>query len=587
MIDKPDPKDAGRTDSPGVKRPHATLDLKATEVRAPTPASTTTSASAPSQSSSSTSAAGASSASQSTPGASTASAASKPASATGAADAAAKPSAAGATPKAATSKTEPSQAPKEVSKGGGFFSHLLAGLVGGGLVYAGTAFFPEPPNSPTAQLSARIAALEAAPKDGADIGALNAKIDDTERQLAKLQELEQNVVALRDSQNSLQAETKALTESAQNSGATANNERLAKLEEQLSMIAASAPNSEGRLPQLAAVAGKISDLETSLTNQIASLRKGLPADVEQRIAATAEASEAAKAASARLDRELTQVRTDQARGTQQVEAQKASTDRLSAAVEAVREETARLSSVVGELRSSVESQLKSVTRPADVSAAIGPVNTKIAELEQNVQNVVQSEQSRKQDAERIVLSLELSSLKRALDRGQGQGYAAELEQVRKASAGQLDLAPLEKFKDTGVATLAQLKADFRPVMNAVIDADLEPADGSVVDRLWSGAKSVVRVRKVSQEADDTSTEAIVARIEAALNDGRLGDVIAQAKTLPQRAQPAIEDWLQKVNARHSVDLAIATLDGRLKASLSGAADASPAPATPAPAPSNH
>ncbi|HEX2840783.1 hypothetical protein [Hyphomicrobium sp.] len=586
MIDKPDPKVAGRTDSPGVKRPHATLDLKATEVRAPATPSTSASGASPSQPSSSASAASSSSASQSAAGASTASTGSKP-SAPSAPAGAAKPSDPGAAPKSTGSKTEPAPAPTATTGGGGFFSHLLAGLVGGGLVYAGTAFLPEPPNSPTAQLSARIATLEAAPKDGADIGALNAKIDDAERQLAKLQELEQNVIALRDSQNSLQAETKSLVETTQNSGAAASGERLAKLEEQLAMIAASAPDSEGRLPQLAAVTGKISDLETSLANQIASLRKGLPADIEQRIAATAEASEAAKAASSRLDRELTQVRTDQARGTQQVEAQKASTDRLSAAVEAVREETARLSSVVGELRSSVESQLKSVTRPADVSAAIGPVSTKIAELEQNVQNVVQSEQSRKQDAERIVLSLELSNLKRALDRGQGQGYAVELEQVRKASAGQLDLGPLDKFKDTGVATLAQLKADFRPVMNAVIDADLEPADGSVIDRLWSGAKSVVRVRKVSHEADDTSTEAIVARIESALNDGQLGDVIAQAKALPQRAQPAIEDWLQKVTARHSVDQAIATLDGRLKASLSGAADVSPAPATPAPAPSNH
>ncbi len=583
MIDKPDPKDAGRTDSPGVKRPHATLDLKATEVRVPTSPASTTASAAPSQSSSSATAAGASSASASAPGASTASAASKPSASTGPADTA-KPSAPGAAAKAATGKTEPPPAPKAATGGGGFFSHLLAGLVGGGLVYAGTALLPEPRNGPAAQLSQRIAALEAAPKDGADVGALNAKIDDAERQLAKLQELEQNVIALRDSQSSLLAETKSLTEAAQNSGAEASNERLAKVEEQLSMIAASAPDSEGRLPQLAAITGKISDLETSLVNQIASLRKGLPADVEQRIAATAEASEAAKAASSRLDRELTEVRTDQARDAQQVEAQKASTARLAAAVEAVREETARLSSVVGELRSSVESQLKSVTRPADVSAAIGPVNTKIAELEQNVQNVVQSEQSRKQDAERIVLSLELSGLKRALDRGQGQGYAAELEQVRKASAGQLDLAPLEKFKDSGVATLAQLKADFRPVMNAVIDADLEPADGSVIDRLWSGAKSVVRVRRVSHEADDTSTEAVVARIEAALNEGRLGDVIAQAKTLPQRAQPPIEDWLQKVSARHSVDQALATLDSRLKASLSGAADA---PAAPSPAPAKN
>jgi hypothetical protein len=73
---------------------------------------------------------------------------------------------------------------------------------------------------------------------------------------------------------------------------------------------------------------------------------------------------------------------------------------------------------------------------------------------------------------------------------------------------------------------------------------------------------------------------VVSRIETALNEGRLGDVIALAKTLPQRAQAPIEDWLTKVAARNSVDEAIAAVDEKLKASLSGTAEA--APAAPAP-----
>lgn len=597
MIDKPDPKDAGRTDGPGVKRPHVTLDLKATEVRPPAQASTSSSGSgstgAPSSSaSSSASSQGASSAGSSAsppaPGAPTASGAAKPAGASSAADAASKSATPGTAPKATAAKPEPSSAPtRNGSSGGGFFSHLLAGLVGGGLVYGGATLLGLPGQTGTSDLATRVAALEAAPKESVNVGALDAKIGDAESRLAKLEELQASVAALRETQSALQAETKSLAEAAQSGNGAASAEKLAKLEEQLSMIASSASSADGRVPQLAAITGKISDLETSLASQIASLRKGLPADVEQRISATAEASEAARAGTSRLDREVAQLRTDQARGAQQAEGQKAIMDRLSAAVEAVKEESAQLSSVVGELRSSVDSQLKSMARPADVTAAIGPVNTKIAEIEQNVQSVVKSEQSRKQDAERIVLALELSNLKRALDRGQGQGYAAELAEVRKASAGQLDLAPLEQFKDTGVASVAQLKSEFRPVMNAVIDADLEPADGSVIDRLLAGAKSVVRVRRVSLDEGDTSTEAIVARIEAALNDGRLGDVIAEAKTLPQRAQPPIEDWLAKVKARQSVDQAIATLDDRLKASLSGSAAATPPPAEPTPAPAKN
>lgn len=327
------------------------------------------------------------------------------------------------------------------------------------------------------------------------------------------------------------------------------------------MIAEGSAPASGGTPQLAAVTAKISDVETSLS-------------------AAREATEASKAATVRLERELSQLRLEQARSTQRVDTAKTDVDRLAAAVEAVKEETSRLSGALGDLRSSVDSQLKSVARPGDVTAAIGPVNSKLAELEQNVQSVVQNEQSRRQNAERIVLALELSNLKRALDRGQGHGYAAELAEVQKISAGQLDLSALERFKDTGVATTAQLKAEFRPLIGAVLDADLEPADGSVIDRLLAGAKSVVRVRKVSHDPTDTSTEAVVSRIEAALDEDRLSDVLAHAKALPQRARIPLEDWLIKVTARDTVDQALAEVESRLKASLSGASE--PAPAAPAP-----
>lgn len=450
--------------------------------------------------------------------------------------------------------------PVPASSGGGFLSHLAAGVIGGALVYVGAAFLgpdwlPTANNQSISSLATRISALEQAPRESADTAAIDAKLGDAEARLAKLDELERNVAALSEAQRALEAETKSLSAAAQQGDAAATGERLSKLEEQLRLIASGSGEASGGTQNLAAVTTKIGDVES----------------------AVASARQAAEAATLRLERELSQLRTDQARSTQRVDTSRADVDRIAATVEAVKEETARLSSSLGELKSSVESQLKSFAKPGDVTAAVGPVNSKLAELEQNVQTVVQSEQTRRKDAERIVLSLELSNLKRALDRGQGSGYAAELEEVRKVSAGQLDLAPLERFKDTGVATLPELQAEFRPLINAVLDADVEPADGSVLDRLLAGAKTVVRVRKVSHDANDTSTEATVSRIEAALDAGRLNDVITQANALPQRARIPIEDWLIKVSARDTVDRAIADVEGSLKASLSGAPTPAPAP----------
>lgn len=597
MIDKPDPaKDAGRSDAAGAKRPHATLDLKATEVKPAAPQTPAPASSAPSASAAK--AASAAAPSSSTPSSSTASAATAPASgapaskAPGAAESAtaAKASSPGTPPKpepAAKPAAKPASAP---SGGGGLLSHLAAGGIGGALVYAGAAFLgpdwlPGTTGESLSHLASRIATLEAAPKESGNVTALDARIGDVETRLARLDKLERNIAAVGEAQRALETETRSLSDAARQG----DGERLSKLEEQLRMIAEGSAPSSGNVGQLAAISGKIADVESSLKTEIAELRKSLPAEAEQqRLAATQEAGEAAKAATLRLDRELSQIRTEQARSTQRVETATADVDRLAASVTTVKEETARLSGALGEFRSAVDSQLRSFAKPADVTAAVGPVNSKLAELEQNVQSVVQNEQSRRQNAERIVLSLELSNLKRALDRGQGHGYAAELEEVRKVSAGQLDLSPLERFKDTGVATTSQLQAEFRPLINAAIDADLEPADGSVIDRLLAGAKSVVRVRKVSHDPGDTSTEAVVSRIQAALDAGRLGDVLGEAEALSQRARIPLEDWLIKVTARDTVDRAIAGVESRLKASLSGAPDhVAPdqaAPATPADAP---
>jgi hypothetical protein len=101
----------------------------------------------------------------------------------------------------------------------------------------------------------------------------------------------------------------------------------------------------------------------------------------------------------------------------------------------------------------------------------------------------------------------------------------------------------------------------------MIDAEQAPAEGSIVDRLLAGAKSVVRVRKISHEADDKSVEAVVSRMEAALGEDRLDDVLVEAMTLPQPARDAAQDFLAKVEARSAVDRALATVEQQLKASL--------------------
>jgi hypothetical protein len=543
-------KDAGRPgEVPGQKRPHATLDLKATEVKeqsAPDPAKPAADATAKSSASASAS-----------------SAKREDAAATG-------------KPAASAASARPASSPAKASS---FFTHLAAGIIGGAFAFLGSQLV----STQTAynsldtaslkvragELEERVSTLEKAPKPAPD-PELAKKLGDAEGRLAKLEVATGAIPALREAQEKQAAETKGLADAVvRENSDTADRDRIAKLEERLAMLAAADTGPDGtRLPQLAAITGKIVDLEASLGAQIAALRKTMPADIADRLSEVAETSEAAKSATQRFDRELAAVRTETARAGQRVESSKAETERVTTALEGIQEDARKLSAALGELKTSVGVELKGVARPADVSSAIAPVAGKVAALEQNLQSVVKSEEGRNANAERIVLSLELGSLKRAVD--SGRPYAPELERVRKAAGPAMDLSALDRYKDTGVPSLPDLERTFRPVMNGVIDAAAEPAEGSVVERLLAGARSVVRVRKVSHSEDDQSAEAIVARIETALKEGRLGEVIEQAKAIPPQAFGPADEWLQAVKARHAVDQAIAGIEGELKASLTGA-----------------
>ncbi|MGE0855333.1 MAG: COG4223 family protein, partial [Hyphomicrobiaceae bacterium] len=307
-----------------------------------------------------------------------------------------------------------------------------------------------------------------------------------------------------------------------------------------------------------------------------ALRKSVTEEIETRIAKAAEAAEAARSGTQRVDRELSDVKTDAARITQRLETLKADNQRFSDALAAAQAEAGKVSSALDALRSDVGQRFKSVAKPDDVAAAVAPVTARLDGIEKRVDTVVTAEQSRKASAERIVLSLELANLKRAVDRG--IGYADELAQVKKAAGGKIDLAALEPSKSEGVPTLTELQASFRPLSHQIIDAASEPADGGVVDRLLAGAKSIVRVRKVDHRPDDDSVEAVVGRMDRALEEGRITDFVSLAEKLPARAKAPAAGLMQKVEARHAVDKALAEIQTQLKATLGSAGEAASATA---------
>jgi hypothetical protein len=403
-----------------------------------------------------------------------------------------------------------------------FLSHVASGVAGGILVFAASALFglltgtiDRGPTSP--EVEKRLAELEQLMRQRSHplvTGEVAKQLAQADSRLKGLEDQTRTIAALSDAQTKLQATIKAL-EGRSSSPEYVN--RVAKLETALAAL--SAGDKSGT--QAAALADKLTELEKLV----------------------GDATEASKSGAARADRDLAVLKTD----------------------------ASRLGQRLDTFKSDVDERLKGTAKSADLAS----VTAKLAAFEQDLQGFLKGEGERTSNAARVLLTLEIANLKRAMDRG--DRYAAELDAVRKAGGATLKLAPLERYSLEGAPALPTLAKDFRHVANAAIDAEAEPADASVLDRLVSGARSIVRVRKAGHDPADASTEAVVGRMEAALKDGRLGEVLEQGKKLPPKAALAAEDWLKKVEARHAVDRAIADIETALKSSLGARPASAPEP----------
>ena len=446
----------------------------------------------------------------------------------------------------------------------GAATHLVAGLAGGLFALLGADGLMQKSGTGTADqnvssqaVEARLKSLEAAAARPA-ASELVGRLATAEKRLADYESAAKTIEA---QQEQLAGETKSLGEklvAAPAGGADA--EKLAKLEETLSTLSAAAlgDTSRGRIPQLAAIAGKLTDLESGMATQITQLRKAVTQEVDSRLSQSTDAANGARAGTQRLDRELASVKNDSEHIMQRVDGLKAQSDRLETAMAGLRDATTALKAEIGR-------EMQNVARAADVSTAISPLTSKLSALEQNVQGVVRNEDDRRQNVERIVTALELGNLKRTIERG--VGFSSELAEVRRVAGPKIDLSVLERYRERGVPSLGELEREFKTGAFAIIDADSQPAEAHWTDKLIASAKSVVRIRKVEQGEDDRSVEGGVARMEQSLKAGRLADVVAEAGKLSAKARAPAKAWLEKVEGRAAVERAISAVEQELKASL--------------------
>jgi hypothetical protein len=255
------------------------------------------------------------------------------------------------------------------------------------------------------------------------------------------------------------------------------------------------------------------------------------------------------------------VRSGLDRFERQVAGAKADATRLAERLDRFEQQLRATQTGLEGLKGDLERDLRATARAEDLA----PLAGRVSALDKELQAFLKTEADRTANTSRVVLSLELSNLKRAIERG--DSFAAELAAAKKVAGDKLNLTLFDRYAKEGLPPLSELAASFRKLANGMLDAEAEPADAPLLERLLSGARSIVRVRKSGQAADDGSLEATIARMEMALKENRLGDLLAQGKKLPPRAALVAEDWLHRVEMRYQVEKALAETEAALKSSL--------------------
>lgn len=214
---------------------------------------------------------------------------------------------------------------------------------------------------------------------------------------------------------------------------------------------------------------------------------------------------------------------------------------------------------------------QATARIDNLSGQLDTVTARLDELAQRVATLESQAGEREPAAEaarQTAVALAVQNLDRALE-GSGS-YEAELRTLRALLTGDHPtLDTLAAHADTGLPSRSALVTRFPDMARAALRAEAVPPDGTWWERLSGRVTGLVTIRPTG-EAQGMSTEAVLARMEARLEEDDLAAAVAEGEHLRGPAADAAADWLADARARVAAERALAELRDRLTAAIAAA-----------------
>ena len=151
----------------------------------------------------------------------------------------------------------------------------------------------------------------------------------------------------------------------------------------------------------------------------------------------------------------------------------------------------------------------------------------------------------------------------------GSPFASELAAMRGLGLDdETALDGLAPHAESGLPTLAKLRADFEAAAAGIDVTPPPPEDTGTVDRLLQSARGLVEVRPANP-VEGSDPPAILARIRAALDAGDLRTALDEWQALPDEAKSATQAWADAASSRLAADEFVTRLRGDALTRLGG------------------
>lgn len=208
------------------------------------------------------------------------------------------------------------------------------------------------------------------------------------------------------------------------------------------------------------------------------------------------------------------------------------------------------------------------------SQAAQELRSEVDQLKQQVTSVSQTV-SERQDAAATAQALVLAAGQLRASLSGGQPFQQDLQAVRALNVSDAGVTqPLDAvapYAAKGIPTRAQLTDRFQPLAGEIVRADIRGDGNSWIDSALGKLSTLVTVRQEGGGVVGTTANAIVARAEAALNEGNLAKAVEELSALQGPAAQTAAPWLADAKARLAADQAARQLNDRAIALMTTAA----------------